>query len=66
MRVFWSPFARGLGIKVRSPTTRLSRPLLNQTRFTSSGLIYNSSHPSRNSTIAMETRPDRRTRREIP
>ncbi|CAE6509661.1 unnamed protein product [Rhizoctonia solani] len=49
MRVFWSPFARGFGIKVRTPTTRLSRPLLNQTRFTSSGLIYNSSHPSRSS-----------------
>ncbi|KEP48969.1 cytochrome oxidase assembly protein Shy1 [Rhizoctonia solani 123E] len=44
MKVSWFPFTRGLGTKSRIPTARFARPLLNQNRLSSSGLIYNSSH----------------------
>ncbi|KAJ1301742.1 hypothetical protein OPQ81_008975 [Rhizoctonia solani] len=46
MRISWSPFTRGLGIKSRTPTTQFARRSIDQTRLSSSGLIYSSGRPS--------------------
>ncbi|KAH7334226.1 SURF1 family-domain-containing protein [Rhizoctonia solani] len=46
MRVSWFPFTRELGPKLRTPATQFARSPLNQTRLSSSGLVYKSSHPS--------------------